>query len=67
VKIEQTEEEYVKQYLENYEAHYTVRSAQALAKLGGEEARRSLEVAARRKVREDVNMVVQESVKAVRR
>jgi len=67
VKIDQSEEEYVKQYLENYQAHYAVRSAQALAKLGGVEARRSLEAAAKRKMREDVNVVVQESVKAVGR
>lgn len=67
VKIDQSEEEYVKQYLENYQAHYAVRSAQALAKLGGPEARRALEAAARRKMREDVNVVVRESVKALGR
>jgi len=67
VKIEQTEEEYVKQYLENYQAHHAVRAAQALAKLGGVEPRRSLEVASKRKMREDVNLVIQESLKAVGR
>ena len=67
VKIEQTEEEYVKQYLENYQAHYAVRSAQALAKLGGSNARKILEVAAKRKMREDVNLVIQESLKSMGR
>jgi len=67
VKLEQTEEEYVKQYLENYQAHYAVRSAQALSKLGGVGARRSLEAAGKRKSREDVNLVIQESLKALSR
>jgi len=67
VKLEQSEDEYVKQYLENYQAHYAVRSAQALAKLGGVGARKILEVASKRKMREDVNAVVQDSLKAVSR
>jgi hypothetical protein len=67
VKIDQSEDEYVKQYLENYQAHYAVRSAQALAKLGGVEARRSLEAASQRKMREDVNQVVQDSLKTLGR
>ena len=67
VKIEQGEDEYVKQYLENYQAHYAVRSAQALAKLGGAGARRSLEAASQRKMREDVNRVIQDSLKALGR
>ena len=67
VKIDQGEDEYMKQYLENYQAHYAVRSAQALSKLGGVEARRSLEAASQRKMRDDVNQVVQESLKALGR
>jgi hypothetical protein len=67
VKIDQSEEEYVKQYLENYQANYAVRSAQALAKLGGPDARRVLEAASKRKMREDVNVVVLESMKALSR
>jgi hypothetical protein len=67
VKIDQSEEEYVKQYLENYQAHYAVRAAQALAKLGGVDARRTLEVASRRNQREDVKLVVQESLKTLSR
>lgn len=67
VKIEQSEDEYVKQYLENYQAHYAVRAAQALSKLGGVGARRSLEAASQRKMRDDVNQVVQESLKALGR
>ena len=67
VKIDQSEEEYVKQYLENYQAHYAVRSAQALAKLGGPEARKALEAAGKRKMREDVNVVIRESSKVLGR
>jgi len=67
VKIDQSEEEYVKQYLENYQAHYAVRSAQALAKLGGSEARKALEAAGKRKMREDVNVVIRESSKVLGR
>lgn len=67
VKIDQTEDEYVKQYLENYQAHHAVRSAQALAKLGGVEARRILEAASKRRMRDDVNLVVQDSLKSLGR
>jgi hypothetical protein len=67
VKIDQSEEEYVKQYLENYQAHHAVRSAQALAKLGGVEARRILDAAGKRKMREDVSVVVRESAKTLGR
>lgn len=67
VKIDQSQEEYVKQYLENYQAHYAVRSAEALAKLGGPEARRALEAASKRKLRQDVDAVIQESVRALGR
>jgi hypothetical protein len=67
VKLDQSEDEYVKQYLENYQANFVVRAAQALAKLGGAEPRRLLEAASKRKLREDVNLVVQDSLKAVSR
>jgi len=65
IKLEQSQDEYVKMYLENYHAHYAVRSAEALGKLGGVEARRYLEAASKRKVREDVDAVVQEAVQRV--
>lgn len=67
VKIDQSEEEYVKQYLENYQANYAVRSAQALAKLGGPEARKLIDAAGKRKLRDDVSVVVQESAKTLSR
>lgn len=67
VKIEGTEEEYVKVYLENYQANYAVRSAQALSKLGSPEARRLLDAAGKRKQREDVSVVIQESAKTLGR
>jgi Mg2+ and Co2+ transporter CorA len=67
VKIDQSEDEYVKQYLENYQAHFAVRSALALRKLGGVQARTILEAASKRKMRDDVNAVVQDSLKAISR
>jgi len=65
IKLEQSQEEYVKMYLENYQANYVVRSAEALGKVGGREAARFLEAASKRKVREDVDAVVQEAAKTV--
>jgi len=61
IKLEQSEDEYVKMYLENYRANYTVRSAEALRKLGGREAVRFLEAASKRKIRDDVDAIVQDA------
>ena len=66
-KLNPSPEAYVEQYLENYRALYAVRSAQALSKVGGEAARRYLEAAGKRRMRADVSLAIQESLKALRR
>jgi hypothetical protein len=54
-KVEVSQEEYLKHYLENYVGNYQVRSAQALAAIGGADARKHLAAAVSRKtLREDV-------------
>ena len=59
-KLEVSQEEYVKIYLENYAANYRVRSAQALAAIGGDEARKLLATAAAGKAaREDVQRAIE--------
>jgi hypothetical protein len=65
LKLEQSEDDYVKMYLENYRANYAVRSAQALRKAGGREAARYLDAASKRAVREDVDVAVREAAKDV--
>ncbi len=67
IKLEQSQDEYVKMYLENYRANYAVRSAQALGKVGGPEARRLLDAASKRKTREDVDAVVLDAARKVAR
>jgi hypothetical protein len=67
VKIDFSQEEYVKVYLENYVANHGVRAAQALGRIGGETARKSLENAGKLPLREDVKKVVEESAKGFRR
>jgi hypothetical protein len=67
VKVELGEEEYVKLYLENYRANYGIRAAQALGKLGGDGARKSLESAVRLPLRDDVKRAAAESVKRLSR
>lgn len=66
-KLEVSQEEYVKIYLENYVANYQVRSAQALSAIGGEPARKLLETAAERKsARRDVQSALEAAAKAAR-
>lgn len=66
-KLEVSQEEYVKIYLENYAANYKVRSAQALASIGGEQARKLLALAAEGKSqREDVRVAIEAAAKSAR-
>lgn len=66
-KLEVSQEEYVKIYLENYAANYRVRSAQALAAIGGDEARKLLSAAAVKKSsREDVQAAIEAAAKSAR-
>ncbi|HEU5134993.1 MAG TPA: hypothetical protein VFU13_07600 [Steroidobacteraceae bacterium] len=65
IKLEQSQDEYVKMYLENYRANYAVRSAEALRKIGGRDASRFLEAASKRKMREDVDTAVLKAARSV--
>ena len=62
MSVAQSEEAYVKTYMDNYVALYQVRSAQALAAIGGDEARSALEAAGQAPLREDVAVAVKESL-----
>ena len=55
--------DYVNHYTANFEALYRVRAAQALAAIGGAEARKALEAAAGKTGRDDVRSAIQESLK----
>ena len=58
-KISMTQEQqYVKTYLENYDALYRVRSATALRTLGGPQSREALERASKLPLREDTKQAV---------
>ena len=66
-KLDVSQEEYAKIYLENYSANYQVRSAQALAAIGGDEARKLLSTAvARKSQREDVRAAIESAAKSAR-
>jgi hypothetical protein len=66
-KLEVSQEEYVKIYLENYVANYQVRSAQALSAIGGEQARKLLETAVVKKSsRGDVQSALEAAAKVAR-
>jgi hypothetical protein len=67
VKVDLKLEEYVKLYLENYRASHAARAAEALGRIGGEAAKARLEAASRLRLRSDVQAVVQESVRKLRR
>jgi hypothetical protein len=57
---------FVSRYLDNRDAQYRVRAAQALAAIGGEEARRALEEASRQRHRGDVQAVIRSSLQKVK-
>ena len=55
--------DYIDHYAANFEALYRIRAAQALAAIGGAEARKALEAAAGKAGRDDVRAAIQESLK----
>jgi HEAT repeat protein len=57
---------YVERDVENLDAQYRVRAAQALAAIGGADARDALENALRQAQREDVRETIQELLKKMR-
>jgi hypothetical protein len=66
-KIDTSEEGYVTMYMDNYDALYRVRSAQALAAIGGADAQRALEAAKGYNLREDAREIVNQSLQKIRR
>ena len=66
-KVDMSEAEYVKTYTDNYDALYRVRSAQALAAIGGPEALRALDAAKNYELREDAREVVNQALEKIRR
>lgn len=65
-RVPMTKDEYVRTYLDNYVALYRVRSAQALSRIGGADARKALEQARDAGYREDVSGAVTESLRQLR-
>jgi hypothetical protein len=61
-KISASEKEFVARHLEDFDARYRIRAAQALAALGGPQARAALEAALSKTARADVRTVVQQSL-----
>ena len=66
-KVDMSEDAYVKMYMDNYDALYRVRSAQALAAIGGAGAQRALEAAKGYTLREDAREAVNQSLQKIRR
>lgn len=62
-KAPPSQAEYVKHYLSNFDARYRMRAAEALAAIGGDAARKALELALSKAVRNDVRAVIQQSLK----
>ncbi len=66
-RIDMTEEQYVRTYMDNYVALYRVRSATALGAIGGRDARRALEEASGAEIRDDVRAAVSEAMAQLER
>jgi hypothetical protein len=61
-----SKERFTAHYVENFDAQYRIRAAQALASIGGAQARSALEVAGRKRNRKDVQEVITSSLRTVR-
>ncbi len=61
-ELPMSEEQYVKTYLDNYEALHRLRAAEALGLIGGPAARKALEEAAQTNLRSDVGAQVKNSL-----
>ena len=59
-------DDYLGHYLGNFEALYRVRAAQALAAIGGPDARKALEAAVGRAARADVRAVIEQALKEIK-
>lgn len=61
-----TKDDYVRQYTSNFEVRYRIRAAQALAAIGGPEARKAIGGAAAKASREDLRAVLQQILKELK-
>jgi hypothetical protein len=61
-KPENSEEEFVRQYMDNYKALYQSRAAIALGEIGGKSANEALTKASTRNLRSDVQLTVKEAL-----
>jgi hypothetical protein len=66
-KLASTKEEFVSRYMSNFDAQYRVRAAQALAAIGGRDARSALEKALPQAPRADVRTTIQQSLEKMKR
>lgn len=61
-----SKEQYVQHYMGNFEALYRMRAAQALAAIGGSEARTALEAAAGKAGRDDLRKEIQRALEGIK-
>lgn len=60
-------DKFVELYLDNFDAQYRTRAAQALGEMGGEDSRKALQEALKYSLRDDVRKVVEDSLDAMNR
>jgi HEAT repeat protein len=60
--VSMSEEQYLETYMGNYDAQYRIRSARALAAIGGDQAKKALVQALQQSYREDVMRAVKTSL-----
>jgi hypothetical protein len=65
-KMSSTKDEFVALYVDGLDARYRIRAAQALAAIGGTEARNALQMALGQAKRADVQTAIQQSLKDIR-
>jgi hypothetical protein len=65
-KISGSEADYVKSYTDNYIARYRSRAATALGSIGGLDAKRALEEAGNKSLREDVRAAIKASLEKIK-
>jgi hypothetical protein len=66
LKITSSRNDFVARHLEDFDARYRIRAAQALVAIGGAEARKALEAALSKAERADVRTVIQQSLERIR-
>ncbi len=65
-KMKSTQEEFISRYLDNLDARYRIRAAQALAAIGGAHARTALNAALVNPQRDDVRRAIQNALKVIK-